>query len=73
MIIFIVYELYIVATRKHPVVSIKEVLNNMDDTHGGMAPFHYGFDISVGLLTTDIKNDAKPSSNISSIATILPE
>lgn len=53
MVIFIIYEIYIIATRKHPVVSIKEVLNNMDDTHDGMAPFHYGFDIAVGLLTTD--------------------
>jgi hypothetical protein len=50
MVVFIVYEIYIIVTRKHPVVSIKEVLNNMDDSHGGMAPFHYGFDISVGLL-----------------------
>ncbi len=51
MIAFIAFECVIVFTRKHPNVSIKEILNNMDDTHGGMAPFHYGFDIAVGLQT----------------------
>ena len=50
MCIFIVYEGIIIFTRKHPVVSIKEVLNNMDDPLDGMAPFHYGFDIAVGLM-----------------------
>jgi len=32
-------------------ISIKEILNNMDDSHGGIAPFYYGFDIAVGLQT----------------------
>lgn len=49
MIAFIAYEAYVIITRKHPVVSIKEILNNMDDPHGGISPFHYGFDIAVGL------------------------
>ena len=76
MVIFIVYEFYIIITRKHPVVSIKEVLNNMDDTHGGMAPFHYGFDIAVGLLTTDDSHFSTSNSRMmsgSSSTTILPE
>jgi hypothetical protein len=64
MVIFIIYEIYIIVTRKHPAVSIKEVLNNMDDTHGGMAPFHYGFDIAVGLLATkESKNSYVNSSS----------
>jgi hypothetical protein len=49
MVAFIAFECVVVFTRKHPQVSIKEILNNMDDSHGGMAPFHYGFDIAVGL------------------------
>ena len=53
MVIFIIYEAFVIFTRKHPVVSVKEVLNNMDDTNGGLAPFHYGFDIAIGLITTD--------------------
>jgi hypothetical protein len=80
MIIFIIYELYIIITRKHPVVSIKEVLNNMDDTHGGMAPFHYGFDIAVGILTTkEVLNTNNPShlrilsGNTTSTSSIMPE
>jgi hypothetical protein len=64
MVAFIIYELYVIITRKHPVVSIKEVLNNMDDTHGGMAPFHYGFDIAVGLLTTDASKFSSPHARI---------
>jgi large-conductance mechanosensitive channel len=51
MIAFIVFEAVVVFTRKHPRVSVKEVLNDMDDSHGGMAPFHYGFDLAVGLLS----------------------
>ncbi len=79
MIIFIIYELYIIITRKHPVVSIKEVLNNMDDTHGGIAPFHYGFDIAVGLLTTDVSKFSSSHARVlsgsatSSGQTIIPE
>ena len=79
MIIFIIYELYIIITRKHPVVSIKEVLNNMDDTHGGIALFHYGFDIAVGLLTTDVSKFSSSHARVlgesatSSGTTIVPE
>ena len=51
MIAFIVYEAVVIFTRKQPVVSIKELLNDMDDSHGGMAPFHYGLDLAVGLKT----------------------
>jgi hypothetical protein len=51
MVTFIAYECYVVFTRKHPMISIKEILNNMDDSHGGIAPFYYGFDIAVGLQT----------------------
>ena len=57
MAIFIIYELYVIVTRKHPVVSTKKVLNNMDDTNGGMAPFHYGFDIAVGIITTAVSSN----------------
>lgn len=49
MIAFIAFEYVIVFTRKHPQVSIKEILNDMDNHEGGMSPFHYGFDIAVGL------------------------
>jgi len=53
MLILITYELYLIFSRKHPVISINEILNNMDDTNAGMDPFKYGFDISIGILTTD--------------------
>jgi hypothetical protein len=50
MVIFIIYEGYVIFTRKHPVVSIMEQLNDMNDPNGGIQPFHYGFDIAVGLI-----------------------
>lgn len=49
MVVFIAFECVIVFTRKHPAVSIKEALNNTDDPQGGIAPFHYGFDLAIGL------------------------
>jgi hypothetical protein len=49
MVAFIAFEIEIIFKKKNPSVSIKEVLNNMDNSKGGIAPFHYGFDIAVGL------------------------
>ena len=74
MLAFILFEAVVIFTRKHPVVSIKELLNNMDDSHGGMAPFHYGFDFAVGIKartppTTSINGHRRSLSGAASTST----
>lgn len=53
MVLFIIYEVYVIFARKHPAVSIKQVHHDLRSDPGRLMPFKLGFDIAIGLTTAN--------------------
>lgn len=50
--IFIFYELYVIFSRKHPKVTVKDLLGE-EHEHTEINPFSKGFDVAFGLTTSN--------------------
>lgn len=51
LIAFIMYEFYLIFSRKHPAVSVKYVLNDLANDPKSVELFKDGFDIALGFST----------------------
>lgn len=64
--IFIVYEFYVIFSRKHPAVSVKHVLNDFSKDPSAntfaLNPMSRGFDIAIGFLVRNINSNNTQSS-----------
>ena len=64
MILFIIYEAYIIFARKHPAISVKKSHHDLSIEPGSALPFKKGFDIAVGLITRNKNLLGQASSNL---------